>query len=108
MSGKGGTSARGYGWQHQKARKAALASFVPGQPCVRCNKPMTSRAGLELDHDDDDRSRYNGLAHAECNRRAGGQKAQRQRAEGPLLGWPPTAARAWSRDWENDWTGEGR
>lgn len=100
----GSTTRRGYGWEHQKARKAALASFVVGQPCVRCGKPMTSKRGLELDHNDD-RTGYNGLAHAYCNRKAGGEKSQRQRAVAPVLGWPPTAARAWSRDWENDWRG---
>lgn len=102
MAGKS-TTQRGYGWDHQKARKAALAAFVVGQPCVRCGKPLASKRGLELDHDDDDRSRYRGLAHAACNRRAGGEKSQRQRAAAPLLGWPPTTTRAWSRDWERRW-----
>lgn len=104
---KKSTSARGYGWQHQKARKAAMASFVVGQPCARCGDPLMSRRNLELDHEDDDRTRYKGLAHEWCNRRAGGQKSQRMAAERPLSGWPPTATRAWTRDWENDWRGEG-
>lgn len=90
----GNTSSRGYGWSHQKARAAALAAFVVGQPCVRCAEPMMTKRGLELDHEDDDRTRYRGLAHAECNRRAGGEKSARLRS----APWRRT-----SRDWERSW-----
>jgi hypothetical protein len=71
----GSTSQRGYGWQHQKARKAALAAFWPGQPCARCQKPMLSSVDVELDHDDRDRTKYIGLSHKTCNREHGGYKS---------------------------------
>ena len=70
----GSTSARGYGTQHQRARREALLLFKPGQRCVRCDQPMWTAENLDLDHDDDDRSRYLGLAHRSCNRAAGARK----------------------------------
>lgn len=69
------TTARGYGWQHQKARKAALAMFVPGQLCARCQGPIFATTDAELDHDDDDRTKYIGLSHTYCNRQHGGYKS---------------------------------
>ncbi len=92
----GSTTARGYGWQHQKMRTAALAQFVHGQPCMRCGKPILSKADAELDHDDNDRTRYLGLSHSACNRRAGGQ-AQRSGTQTSEFGywyagtWHPTS-----------------
>lgn len=79
----GSTTARGYGWQHQKARREALVLFVPGQLCARCHKPMTSKR----DHDDRDRTKYIGLSHGACNRKYGGQKGARNQAQQP--GEPP-------------------
>lgn len=93
------TTQRGYGWSHQKARRAALAAFVVGQPCVRCGKPLTSKRDVELDHDDNDRSRYLGLAHSYCNRQAGGRKSHGSRAE-EREGYCPTCDRC-SRCWEH-------
>jgi hypothetical protein len=62
--------------------------MVDGQPCTRCGgplyrsdavRPRLDPARLELDHDDD-RQGYRGLAHARCNRQAGGKaKAMRYR-----------------------------
>lgn len=76
---KGTTSARGYGWSHQRARAHALATLHDGDPCPRCGGPMYRGQALDLDHADD-RASYHGLAHATCNRRAGGQaKAQRRK-----------------------------
>ena len=74
MTGKGSTSARGYGWDHQQRRTRALAALAGGEPCWRCGRPMYHWQALDLDHvvalalggGGGDR-----LAHAACNRRAG-------------------------------------
>jgi len=69
---KQGTSARGYGWGHQKARALAIRDMQDGQPCTRCGQGMwTSQARwLDLDHAAGKRG-YRGLAHRRCNRQAG-------------------------------------
>jgi len=71
-----GTSERGYGAQHQALRKLLLPRAI-GTPCTRCSKPLRAGQDIDLDHTDDRRG-YRGFSHAECNRRAGGQKAHRQ------------------------------
>src|SRR5664279_2408440 len=68
-----GTTARGYGTAHQKARRLAMLNFVPGRtPCARCYKPMTHADAPELDHDptDPNHERYLGLSCKSCNRTA--------------------------------------
>ncbi len=72
---KGTTGERGYGYAHQRARRQALAAMVDEQPCVRCGEPMYHWQLLDLDHADDDRSVYLGLAHRGCNRSAGAVRA---------------------------------
>jgi hypothetical protein len=80
------TTQRGYGSDHQAARQRALANFVPGQPCVRCNEPLLNPLNVVLDHNDD-RTGYLGLAHKRCNDRAGGQaKAHRGTHPSPPVG----------------------
>lgn len=67
------STARGYGAAHQKARIEALAEFRPGDPCVRCEKPVYDPPEmLDLDHTDD-RSGYLGLSHRSCNRATAGR-----------------------------------
>nr|PZN17672.1 MAG: hypothetical protein DIU80_24105 [Chloroflexota bacterium] len=78
MPTPGSTTARGYGYQHQRARVRALAALVPGTPCPRCGQPMYRDQPLDLDHTDD-RTGYRGLAHRSCNRRAGALKSNRRR-----------------------------
>ncbi|MFI0482222.1 hypothetical protein [Actinomadura sp. 9N215] len=87
------TTARGYGWRHQQARRAALArlSADPGQPCSRCGAPMFPGQLLDLDHSED-RAGYLGLAHRRCNRSAGAVKGNARRGRGRAK--PIT-----SRDW---------
>jgi hypothetical protein len=67
------TTAKGYGWQHQKLRAALLRALVPGSPCPRCNQPMwPGIQALDLGHEDGSgKTRYVGLEHATCNRVAG-------------------------------------
>lgn len=69
---KGSTTARGYGAQHQRLRKAMLHTAV-GSACTRCGKPITSTNGIDLDHNDDGDG-YLGFAHSSCNRSAGAIK----------------------------------
>lgn len=58
-----------YGRKHQLARQAAVAELDPLAPCPRCLEPLgVDAAMLDLDHDDDDPTRYLGLSHATCNR----------------------------------------
>lgn len=68
------TAARGYGATHQRARREALAAFVPGTPCVRCGWPMEADDVLHLDHADENKAEYLGLAHARCNLSWGAKK----------------------------------
>jgi DNA-directed RNA polymerase subunit RPC12/RpoP len=70
---KRSTSARGYGYEHQKARREFLAAFEVGDPCVRCDDPILDITDVHLDHADD-RSTYLGLAHSWCNVAAGARR----------------------------------
>lgn len=71
---------RGYGGTHQAIRTALLPTAY-GRPCSRCGKPMYPHQPLDLDHDDNDRSRYRGFSHASCNRAAGARKANARRKQ---------------------------
>ena len=66
---------RGYGAAHVALRRALLPRAY-GTACVRCGDPMLRGQALDLDHNDE-RTGYNGFAHAECNRRAAGEKSRR-------------------------------
>ena len=83
---------RGYGYQYQKLRKALLPNAY-GTPCVRCGEPMLAGQKLNLDHDDYDRTKLRGFAHAACNIRAAAKKARaiqlaaKQRAIKPVHRW---------------------
>lgn len=68
------TTSRGYGSHHQALRARLLAEFVPGQPCARCGRPITSKDDAQLGHDDQDRSRYRGLEHMLCNEATSGRR----------------------------------
>lgn len=98
MPRPGTTTQRGYGYQHQAARRAAIRNLRDGTPCARCGYPMyrADAANLHLDHDDQDRRRYRGLAHATCNTRAGQAKRQpnRSRRE-PHPEQPQRQSRRW-------------
>ena len=75
----GGTTARGYGADHKRARAQYARLVNAGQAtCSRCAKPITPGAPWDLDHSDD-RTGYLGPAHQACNRAAGTAKANRNR-----------------------------
>jgi hypothetical protein len=94
------TTAKGYGWQHQKLRAALLRALVPGSPCPRCNQPMwPGIQALDLGHEDGSgKTRYVGLEHATCNRVAGAKFGNRLRGRDGTITrqrerrrrrWPP-------------------
>lgn len=69
---KAGTTARGYGTDHQRERRRQLAAAI-GQPCCLCGEPMLAGQALALDHTPD-RTAYRGMAHATCNSRDGARR----------------------------------
>ena len=81
------TTARGYGWPHQRLQAQLLAAWQPGDPCTRCGRPMWHRwtynqrgqriAAIHLGHLDD-RSGWRGLEHARCNIAAANRGRRRQ------------------------------
>lgn len=77
MAGTGSTTARGYGYDHARIRKARLASAY-GTPCARCGEVMVEGEPLDLDHNDD-RDGYRGFSHRRCNRAAGARKGNANR-----------------------------
>lgn len=80
------TSARGYGWTHQRLRARLEPVVRSGAAvCGRCGEPILPTERWDLDHDDDDRSRYLGASYRRCNR-------GRRTSKGfPLV---------WSRRWQ--------
>ena len=90
-AGRGSTAERGYGHKHQAERKRRLATWRPGDPCVRCGRPMLGPPSMiDLGHTAD-RTAYTGLEHRHCNRGEGARRGNRQR--GRARAWQ--AARQW-------------
>ena len=66
---------RGYDAKHQRTRAALAPTVAAGQAmCVRCHQWIKPGQAWHLDHDDHDRTKYKGPAHALCNIRAGARK----------------------------------
>lgn len=58
-----------YGQDHIAERRLRLDDRGPDARCARCNGPLPGDESLiDLDHDDEDASRYLGLSHRRCNR----------------------------------------
>lgn len=79
MPKPGSTSARGYGYDHQRVR-ARLAPLVAagGVACARCGGLIVPGAPWDLGHTLD-RQSYTGPEHRRCNRRDGGVRGNRAR-----------------------------
>jgi hypothetical protein len=77
---RGSTAQRGYGAQHQTMRRRLLP-LAYGRPCPRCGQPILPGQALDLDHAKD-RTSYNGIAHASCNRGKRNDAGQKGRGEG--------------------------
>ena len=77
MPSRGGTTARGYGYQHQAKRDRWKPKVAAGQVrCWRCKLHIQSGQKWDLGHDDYDRTKYRGPEHAlakDCP--AGGNRA---------------------------------
>ena len=74
------TAARGYGSAHQALRKRLAPLVASGQMrCAPCGGLILPGTPFDLGHADGDRTRYHGLEHAACNRRAAGTPRKRGR-----------------------------
>jgi len=93
------TVARGYGAQHRRLRREVAPAVASGQArCCRCGERIEPWQDWHLDHADDRRS-YLGVAHAECNRRAGailGSNRRRHRRRMTRMEAAEQAAQAWA------------
>lgn len=92
MPSKGTNTERGYGWAHQRRRKAWVPKVATGRvKCWRCGEPIAIGQDWDLGHDDYDRRRYRGPEHARAKDcAAGGNRSTRSRQA------PPTdTTRAW-------------
>lgn len=80
MPRSGSTSDRGYGAPHQERRARWAPLVAAGRvSCARCGDPIVPDTPWHLDHDDDDRSKYRGPAHQDCNSKAGAEKGNQNR-----------------------------
>lgn len=78
--GRGSSTARGYGADHQRTRaewEPIVAAGAAG--CSRCDRPILPGEPWHLDHDDVDRGQYRGPSHAHCNAAAGGRRRHESR-----------------------------
>lgn len=68
--GRGTTTQRGLGWQHQQQREALLRRLVPGTPCWWCGQGLYPEQGLHADHSiprSQGGTRADRLVHKSCN-----------------------------------------
>jgi hypothetical protein len=86
-----------YGPSHRAFRAGTVDQAV-GKPCARCHQVMLAGQAVQLDHADDDPTRYLGYSHQRCNASAGAARGNRLRAAAyrAAKGLSPPAAR-WNR-----------
>ena len=81
----GETTARGYGWHHQRIRSGWAPLVAGGQVCcLRCGELIQPGTPWDLGHSDFDRSQYTGPEHRRCNRAAAARRTnelRRRKAE---------------------------
>jgi hypothetical protein len=77
------TTARGYGWQHQKERARWAKRVEKGDViCARCRRPILPGQAWDLGHvDGTERTVYSGPEHAGCNRATSTHKVQQRRPQ---------------------------
>jgi hypothetical protein len=68
-----------YGSAHRATRAATVEAAV-GALCVRCGRTMLPGQSVQLDHDDDDPTKYLGYSHQRCNASAGASRGNAMRA----------------------------
>jgi hypothetical protein len=74
---RGTRQERGYGPDHQAARRWWTAEIAAGRGwCARCRQPIPPGTPFDLGHTDD-RTGWTGAECVTCNRSAGGQAAHR-------------------------------
>jgi hypothetical protein len=74
---------RGYGYKHQQRRARWAPIVAKGKVrCSRCGEPIQVGQAWHLDHEDEDRTRYRGPGHEDCNVGAGRELGAQRRATG--------------------------
>ena len=93
MAVRKGTTARGYGSDHQRERQKWVRKVEAGLVnCGRCGQPIEPGRPWDLGHNED-RTGYTGPEHRRCNRVAGGRNGAK------VTNALRTQGRQTSRDW---------
>lgn len=78
-----------YGSAHRKIRKHLAPHVAAGLfNCARCQEPINPGEPWDLDHNDEDRSKYNGPTHSRCNRATAGRGRSRRPFRLRIITWP--------------------
>lgn len=68
-----------YDYRHRKLRAAVALVVARGDAyCARCGGWIHPSEGFDLDHNDEDRTKYLGPSHVRCNRATSGRRKQEQ------------------------------